>query len=59
MNDKLMNDSVRKNYFVWLIRWVKDTFEKETREEMAHKRVPNISVNLRLAKHYNSTTTIV
>ena len=58
-NDKLMNDSARQNYFVWLIRWVKDTFEKETREEMAHKRVPNISVNLRLAKHYNSTTTIV
>jgi hypothetical protein len=29
-NDKLMNDSARQNYFVWLIRWVKDTFEKET-----------------------------
>ena len=58
-DDKLMNDSARQNYSVWLIRWVKDTFEKETREEMARKRVPNISVNLRLAKHYNSNTTIV
>ena len=52
-NDKLMNDKARQDCFVWLIRWVKDTFEKETREEMA------ISVNLRRAKHYNSNTTIV
>ena len=26
-NDKLMNDSVRQDYFVYLIRWVKETFE--------------------------------
>ena len=58
-NDKLMNDSARQDYFMWLIRWVKDTYEKETCEEMAGKRVPAISVNLRLAKHYNSNTTIV
>ena len=57
-NDKLMNDSARQEYFVYLIRWAKDTFEKDTRDEMARKGVPNISVNLRLAKHYTSNTQI-
>ena len=57
-DDKLMNDRARQNYFVNLIRRVKDTFETETREEMTRKRVPKISVNLRLAKHYTSNTQI-
>ena len=54
-----MNDKTRQDYFVWLIRWVKDTFEKETREEMARKRVPAKGVNLRVAQYYNSNKTIV
>ena len=29
-DDKLMNDSARQNYFVYLICWVKETFEKDT-----------------------------
>ena len=29
-NDKLMNDSAGQEYFVYLIRWVKETFEKDT-----------------------------
>ena len=53
-----MNDRARQNYFVYLIRWVKDTFETETQEEMAFKGVPNISIDLRLAKHYTSNTQI-
>ena len=57
-NDKLMNDRARQNYFVYLIRLVKDTFKTETREEMTRKRVPKISVNLRLAKHYTKNTQI-
>ena len=39
-NDKLVNDKARQDYFVWLIRWVKDTFEIETREEMAVRGYP-------------------
>ena len=58
-NDRLMNDKTQQDYFVWLIRWVKDTFEKETRREMARKRVPAKGVNLRVAQYYNSNTTIV
>ena len=57
-DDKLMNDRALQNYFVYLIRWVKETFKTETREEMARTGVPNISVNLRLAKHYTSNTQI-
>ena len=34
-NDRLMYDKTRQDYFVWLVRLVKDTFEKETRKEMA------------------------
>ena len=58
-NDRLMNGKTRQYYFVWLVRWVKDTFEKETLEEMARKRVPAKGVNLRVAQYYNSKTTIV
>ena len=41
-----------------LVRWVKDTFEQETKEEMNRKKVPQASVNLKLVKPYtrNSQT---
>ena len=57
-NHKLMNDSARQGYFVNLVRWVKDTFEKETKDEMARKRVPKVSVNLKLVKRYTRNTQI-
>ena len=42
-----------------LVCWVKDNFEKETRGEMALKRVPAKGVNLRVSQYYTSSTTIV
>jgi hypothetical protein len=49
---KLMNDRARQEYLVSLICWVKETFEKETKAEMALKKVPQLSANLKLVKHY-------
>jgi hypothetical protein len=57
-NDRLMTDSTRQGYFVNLVRWVKDTFEKDTKDEMTRKGVPQISVNLSLIKRYTSNTQI-
>jgi ferritin-like metal-binding protein YciE len=37
---------------VSLISWVKDTFEQETKDEMALKKVPQLSVSLKLVKRY-------
>ena len=54
-----MNDRARQDYFVWLIKWVKDNFEKETREEMALRRVPGKQISLRLTQYYNSTMSII
>ena len=51
-NHKLMHDGARQEYFVSLIRWVKDTYEQETKDEMALKKVPQLSVNLKLVKRY-------
>jgi len=51
-NHKLMNDGAKKEYFVNLVRWVKDTYEQETKDEMILKKVPQLSVNLKLIKHY-------
>jgi hypothetical protein len=51
-NHKLMHDGARQEYLVSLICWVKDTFEQETKDEMALKKVPQLSVNLKLVKHY-------
>ena len=59
MNTKLMNDRARQDYFVWLIKWVKDNFEKETRQEMALRRVPAKQISLRLTQYYNSTMSII
>ena len=57
-NARLMNDGAKQEYFVSLIRWVKDTFEQETKDEMAIKRVPQISVNLKLVKRYTRNSQI-
>ena len=51
-NHKLMHDGARQEYLVSLIRWVKDTFEQETKDEMALKKVPQLSVSLKLVKRY-------
>ena len=53
-----MTDSARQGYFVNLVRWVRDTFEKETKDEMTRKGVPQLSANLRLIKRYTSNTQI-
>ena len=37
-NDKLMHDKNRQDYFVCLIKWVKNNYEKETHKEMILKR---------------------
>ena len=57
-NTRLMTDSTRQGYFVNLVRWVRDTFEEETKDEMARKGVPHVSVNLRLVKRYTRNTQI-
>ena len=57
-NHRLMNDGAKQEYFVNLIRWVKDTFEQETKDEMARKKVPQISVNLKLVKRYTRNSQI-
>ena len=49
-NDRLMNDRARQDYFVKLIRWVKDNYEKETRQEMVLRRVPAKQISLRLTQ---------
>ena len=54
-NDRLMDDRTRQDYFVWLVRWVKDNFEEETRGEMALRRVPAKGINLRVTQYYNSS----
>ena len=51
-NHKLMNDGAKQDYFVNLVRWVKDTYEQETKDEMILKKVPQLSVNLKLIKRY-------
>ena len=51
-NHRLMHDGARQEYLVSLIRWVKDSFEQETKDEMALKKVPQLSVNLKLVKRY-------
>ena len=53
-----MNDGAKQEYFVSLIRWVKDTFEQETKDEMARKKVPQISASLKLVKRYTRNTQI-
>ena len=57
-NHRLMNDGAKQEYFVNLVRWVKDTFEKETKDEMTRKRVPQISASLKLVKRYTRNTQI-
>ena len=57
-NHKLMNDGAKQEYFVNLICWVKDTFEQETKDEMTRKRVPQLSVNLKMVKPYSRLSQI-
>ena len=53
-NDKMMNDKDRQDYFVSLIKWVKNNYEEETRKEMILKQVPAKKIALRLTQYYNS-----
>ena len=57
-NTRLMTESTRQGYFVNLIRWVTDTFEQETRDEMIRKEVPQVSTGLSLIKRYTRNTRI-
>ena len=57
-NYRLMNDGAKQGYFMNLVRWVKDTFEQETKEEMNRKKVPQASVNLKLVKPYTRNSQI-
>ena len=57
-NPKLMNDGAKQEYFVNLVCWVKDTFEQETKDEMTLKRVPQLSVNLKMVKPYSRLSQI-
>ena len=58
-NDRLMDDRARQDFSVWLIRWVKDNYEKETRQEMALRGVPAKKISLRLTQYYNSNVSII
>ena len=53
-----MTESTRQGYFVNLCKWVLDTFEKETKDEMTRKEVPSVSPNLSLIKQYTRDTKI-
>jgi hypothetical protein len=57
-NTRLMTDSTRQGYFVNLIRWVRDTYEQETQDEMTRKGVPQVSASLSLIKRYTRNTKI-
>jgi hypothetical protein len=57
-NTRLMTESTRQGYFVNLIRWVKETFEQETKDEMFRKEVPQVSASLLLIKRYTRNTRI-
>ena len=57
-NTRLMTDSTRQGYFVNLIRWIKDTYEQETKDEMARNGVPQVSASLSLIKRYTRNTKI-
>ena len=57
-NHRLMNDGAKQGYFVNLVRWVKDTFEQETKDKMTRKKVPQISASLKLVKRYTRNTQI-
>ena len=58
-NTRLMTESTRQGYFVNLIRWVTETFEQETKDEMIRKEVPQVSASLSLIKRYTRNTRIV
>jgi hypothetical protein len=55
---RLMTESTRQGYFVNLCKWVLETFEKETKDEMTRKEVPSVSPNLSLIKQYTRNTKI-
>jgi len=57
-NTRLMTEHIRQGYFVNLCRWVTETFEKETKDEMTRKGVPQVSVGLPLIKQYTRNTKI-
>ena len=52
-NDRMMHNKNRQDYFVSLIKWVKDNYEEETRREMILKHVPGKKIALRLTQYYN------
>ena len=53
-NDKMMNNKDRQDYFVSLIKWVKNYYEGETRKEVILKHVPAKKIALRLTPYYNN-----
>ena len=53
-NDRMMHDKNRQDYFVSLIKWVKDNFEEETHREMILKHIPGKKFALQLIQYYNS-----
>ena len=57
-DSRLMTEHIRQGYFVNLCKWVTETFEKETKDEMTRKGVPQVSVGLPLIKRYTRNTRI-
>ena len=57
-DSRLMTEHIRQGYFVNLIKWVTETIEKETKDEMTRKGVPQVSVGLPLIKRYTRNTRI-
>ena len=53
-----MHDKNRQDYFVGLVKWVKNNYEKETHKEMILKWVPGKQIALRLNQYYNSTVSM-
>ena len=43
-----MNDGDRQNYFVSLVKWVKNNYVDETHQEMITKRVPGKKISSRV-----------
>ena len=53
-DSKMMNNKVGQNYFVSLVKWVKNNYEAETQQQMIIKGVPAKKISSRVVPRYNN-----
>ena len=51
---KMMNDKDKQDYFVSLVKWVKISYEEETRQQMIIKGVADKKISGRVVPRYNN-----